>query len=211
MNLQEITTALVELDDVKVKALVKTAIDQGMDPEVILKNGLIPGIEEVGRLFSRKEYFVPEVLVAAEAFYAGFDLLKAVLKKKPFSRPAKILVAVVEGDIHDIGKNIMKILIETAGFEVVDLGRDVRTSTLLDAVRRERPAVICLSALMTTTMTVMPQIINQIKKMAIDWPLKIIVGGAPVTADYAAQINAEGYAPDAGAAVDLIIKLTNEV
>lgn len=211
MNLQEITAALVELNDAKVKTLVKTALDLGRDPEAILKNGLIPGIEEVGRLFSRKEYFVPEVLVAAEAFYAGFDLLKAVMKKKPFSRPAKILVAVVEGDIHDIGKNIMKILIETAGFEVVDLGRDVRTAVLLDAVRRERPAVICLSALMTTTMTVMPQIIDQIRKMTIDWPLKIIVGGAPVTANYAAQINADGYAPDAGAAVDLIIKLTNEV
>lgn len=211
MNLQEITAALVELNDAKVKTLVKTALDLGTDPEAILKNGLIPGIEEVGRLFSRKEYFVPEVLVAAEAFYAGFDLLKAVMKKKPFSRPAKILVAVVEGDIHDIGKNIMKILIETAGFEVVDLGRDVRTAVLLDAVRRERPAVICLSALMTTTMTVMPQIIDQIRKMTIDWPLKIIVGGAPVTANYAAQINADGYAPDAGAAVDLIIKLTNEV
>ncbi len=210
MDLKDITSALVELNDEKVKVLVRDALSSGIEPETVLKQGLIPGITEVGRLFSCKEYFVPEVLVAAETFYAGFDILKPALKKDPFPDRGKIMICVVEGDIHDIGKNIVKVLTEAAGFGVIDLGKDVQTAALMDAVFKEKPRILCLSALMTTTMTTMETVIRQIKKRNPDWRLQIIIGGAPVSADYAARIGADGYAPDAGTAVALIDRLTHE-
>jgi 5-methyltetrahydrofolate--homocysteine methyltransferase len=210
MDLNKIKTALIALDDAGVKTLVRKALDDKVKPEEILEKGLIPGMNEVGRLFSRKEYFVPEILVAAEAFYAGFNLIDPLIKKTADRKRLKIMIAVVEGDIHDIGKNIVKVMLEAAGFRVLDLGKDVPTARLLEAVTREKPGILCLSSLMTTTMVQMSGIIVQLAKMNIRNKIKVVIGGAPVTEGYARQIGADGYAADAAEAVRLIEDLANE-
>jgi len=210
MDLDKIRSSLIALDDAQVKTLVQQAVDEKVKAEEILEQGLIPGMVEVGRLFSRKEYFVPEILVAAEAFYAGFNLIDPLLKKTVSRKRGKIMIAVVEGDIHDIGKNIVKVMIEAAGFPVRDLGKDVPTSRLLEEVAGEKPAILCLSSLMTTTMVRMKEIIDRLGEMKLRDNIKVVIGGAPVTEDYARQIGADGYASDAAAAVNLIDKLVHE-
>ena len=210
MDLNKIKSAIIALDDAAVKNLVRKALDEKVKPEQILESGLIPGMAEVGRLFSRKEYFVPEILVAAEAFYAGFNLIDSLLKKTTGRRREKVIIAVVEGDIHDIGKNIVKVMVEAAGYRVLDLGKDVSTAKLLESAAREKPSILCLSSLMTTTMVRMPEIINRLGEMNLRDKIKVIIGGAPVTEEYADQIGADGYAADAAAAVRLIDDLANE-
>jgi corrinoid protein of di/trimethylamine methyltransferase len=210
MDLNKIKSAIIALDDAAVKNLVQKALDEKVKPEQILESGLIPGMAEVGRLFSRKEYFVPEILVAAEAFYAGFNLIDPLLKKTAGRRREKVMIAVVEGDIHDIGKNIVKVMVEAAGYRVLDLGKDVPTAKLLESAAREKPSILCLSSLMTTTMVRMPEIINRLGEMNLRDKIKVIIGGAPVTEEYADQIGADGYAVDAAAAVRLIDDLANE-
>jgi len=210
MDLNKIKNALISLDDAGVKTLVQQALDETVKAEEILEKGLVPGMVEVGRLFSRKEYFVPEILVAAEAFYAGFNLIDPWLKKTAARKREKIMIAVVEGDIHDIGKNIVKVMLEANGYRVLDLGKDVPTTRLLEAVTREKPVILCLSSLMTTTMVRMREIIDRLHAMNLRDKIKIVIGGAPVTEDYARQISADGYAPDAAEAVILIDKLIHE-
>jgi corrinoid protein of di/trimethylamine methyltransferase len=210
MDLDKIKSSLIALDDAKVKILVQQALDEKVKAEEILEKGLVPGMVEVGRLFSRKEYFVPEILVAAEAFYAGFNLIDPWLKKTAARKREKIMIAVVEGDIHDIGKNIVKVMLEANGYRVLDLGKDVKTSKLLEEAAREKPDVLCLSSLMTTTMVRMREIIDRLHAMNLRDKIKIVIGGAPVTEDYARQISADGYASDAAAAVNLIDKLIHE-
>jgi len=210
MDLNKIRSAVIALDDNAVKKLVQKALDEKIKPEDILENGLIPGMTEVGRLFTRKEYFVPEILVAAEAFYAGFNLIDPLLKKTTARKGKKIMIAVVEGDIHDIGKNIVKVMVEASGYRVLDLGKDVPTKRLLDAVAREKPGILCLSSLMTTTMVRMSEIIARLEEMNLRNKIKVVIGGAPVTEDYSRQIGADGYAADAAEAVRLIDTLANE-
>ena len=210
MDLNKIRSAVIALDDNAVKKLVQKALDEKIKPEDILENGLIPGMTEVGRLFTRKEYFVPEILVAAEAFYAGFNLINPLLKKTTARKGKKIMIAVVEGDIHDIGKNIVKVMVEASGYRVLDLGKDVPTKRLLDAVAREKPGILCLSSLMTTTMVRMSEIIARLEEMNLRNKIKVVIGGAPVTEDYSRQIGADGYAADAAEAVRLIDTLANE-
>jgi len=210
MDLNKIRSAVIALDDIAVKKLVQKALDEKIKPEEILENGLIPGMAEVGRLFTRKEYFVPEILVAAEAFYAGFKLIDPLIKKTTARKREKIMIAVVEGDIHDIGKNIVKVMIEASGYRVLDLGKDVPTKRLLEAVIREKPGILCLSSLMTTTMVMMSEIIARLDEMNLRNKIKVVIGGAPVTEEYARQIGADGYAADAAEAVHLIEDLANE-
>lgn len=209
MDLDKIKSALIALDDTAVKTLVQQALDEKIKPEQILEKGLIRGMNEVGRLFSRKEYFVPEILVAAEAFYAGFNLIDPLLKKGTAREQKKIMIAVVEGDIHDIGKNIVKVMVEAAGFRVIDLGKDVPTGKLMEAVEREKPDVLCLSSLMTTTMVRMSEIIGRLNDMNIRNKIKIVIGGAPVTEAYAVEIGADGYGVDAAEALLRIEELTH--
>ncbi len=208
MNFIEIQKALVELDADRVKNLVATLLRENCQPREILEKGLIPGMKEVGQRFSQKIYFVPEVLLASEAFYAGFVLVSPLLKSEPGDKKAKVVIGVVAGDIHDIGKNIVKVMLEASGFEIVDLGKDVSADKFIDTVFKEKPEVLALSSLMTTTMLEMGAIIKRLREQGLTKVTKVIVGGAPVTEDFARTIGADGYGEDAVRAVELVEQLT---
>jgi corrinoid protein of di/trimethylamine methyltransferase len=210
----DITQAIIDLDVDKARLIVEKLISSGVDPEEILDHGLVPGMKKVGDLFSEKVFYVPEVLLAAEAFYAGFNLVQPLIKKsKTRSRKGKIVMGVVEGDIHDIGKNIVKVVCESSGYEIIDLGKDVPCDKFVSAVIQEKPQILAMSSLMTTTMTGMKRVIDQLEAKGIRETVHVIVGGAPLTDDYARGIGADGYGRDAIqalAVVDKIIRKTHK-
>jgi len=209
LEVEKIKKAIVELDEVTVKNLVEQMLKEGIAPEEILKKGLIAGMKEVGELFARKDYFVPEVLLASEAFYAGFNIVQPLIKVSQFNfQKAKIAIGVVEGDIHDIGKNIVKVMFEASGYKVVDLGRDVPTQKFIKAIENEKPQILALSSLMTTTMMHMEEIITILEEKNLRKDVKVIVGGAPVNEDFAKKIGADGYGEDAFAALKVVERLT---
>jgi dimethylamine corrinoid protein len=197
------------MDDSNVEKLVREALKQGLEPIEILENGLIAGMKEVGQLFARKEYYVPEVLLASESFYVGFNIINPMIKKTSHQPKARIVMGVVEGDIHDIGKNIVKVMLEASGFEVIDLGRDTPISEFITAVEREKPKILALSSLMTTTMTHMKDVIQELNNRTLRDTVKVVVGGAPLNEEFAQKIGADGYGRDAAAAVKLIQKIIN--
>jgi corrinoid protein of di/trimethylamine methyltransferase len=197
------------MDDRTVEHLVREALDKNSAAIEILDNGLIPGMKEVGKLFASKEYYVPEVLLASEAFYAGFDILNPLIKTSLHKPKAKVVMGVVEGDIHDIGKNIVKVMMEASGYEVIDLGKDVPTEKFVESIEKEKPAVLALSSLMTTTMTHMGEIIEQLEKHKLRDTVSVIVGGAPVNEEFANKIRADGYSSDAPSAVQLVESITS--
>lgn len=208
MDLNKIKTAVVAMDETSVRALVESALKEKMPAREVLERGLIAGMKEVGRLFSCQEYFVPEVLLASEAFYAGFDLVSPLLKKENLQPKAKVVIGVVQGDIHDIGKNIVRVMLEASGYRVIDLGDNVATKKFIETVEKETPDVLALSSLMTTTMIQMGEIIQALEKKNLRKKTKVIVGGAPVNEQFAQQIKADGYGKDAAEAVTLIERLT---
>lgn len=197
------------MDDEKTKENVSIALTEKTDPVEILEKGLIAGMQEVADLFARKEYYVPEVLLCSEAFYAGFDIIKPLIKGSSRKPKAKIVFGVVEGDIHDIGKNIVKVMMEAAGYEVIDLGRDVPVSEFVEAVERENPDILAISSLMTTTLHHVSEIILELEKRNMRNAIKVIVGGAPVNQEFASSVKADGYSPDGPSAVKLIEKLVS--
>ncbi len=195
-------------DAEKVKELVKIAIDQGMAPLKILENGLRPAIEEVGQKFETLEIYLPDVMMAADAMAEGVDILRPHLASEESALgESLILLGTVEGDVHDIGKNIVGILLEGAGFKVVDLGRDVPVLTFVDKVMELEPEIVGMSALMTTTMVHMPRVISALEERGIREKVKVIVGGAPVLPEWADQIGADGYGENAREAVALVKEL----
>jgi len=198
---------VVEFDDELVKKLVMGMLSQGIAPAELFEKGLIPGMKEVGERFARKEYFVPEVLMASEAFYAGFDLVNPLIKSSDRKAKGKIVMGVVEGDIHDIGKNIVKIMLEASGYEVVDLGKDVPITRFIETAAKEKPQVLALSSLMTTTMLKMGDVIQGLQKKGLRKGIKVIVGGAPVNQDFADKIGADAYGEDAAAAMKVVDNL----
>lgn len=198
---------MVEFDDELVKKLVMGMLSQGIAPAELFEKGLIPGMKEVGERFARKEYFVPEVLMASEAFYAGFDLVNPLIKSSDRKAKGKIVMGVVEGDIHDIGKNIVKIMLEASGYEVVDLGKDVPITRFIETAAKEKPQVLALSSLMTTTMLKMGDVIQGLQKKGLRKGIKVIVGGAPVNQDFADKIGADAYGEDAAAAMKVVDNL----
>ncbi len=208
MDLEKIKEAIIELNDRDTEELIAEAIKENIEPQEILTKGLIAGMKAVGDLFAQKEYFVPEVLLASEAFYTGFNIIKPLIKSAKTKQTAKIVIGVVEGDIHDIGKNIVKVLMETSGYEVMDLGQDVPTKKFMDTVAQEKPDILALSSLMTTTMMRMADIIKRLEEKKLRSTLKIIIGGAPVNEEFARKIKADGYSKDAVNAVKLVEKLT---
>ncbi|MFB0509869.1 MAG: corrinoid protein [bacterium] len=210
MDFDNIKKAVVDMEVEKVKDLVTKLLKNKRLPEEILEKGLIVGMKEVGRLFSCKEYFVPEVLMASEAFYAGFDLVSPLIKTKQMKEKGKIIIGVVEGDIHDIGKNIVKVMLEASGYQVVDLGKDVPTEIFVDSVTRENPKILAMSALMTTTMMKMKDVVKSLEHKKLRNKVKVIIGGAPVNEDFAKRIGADGYGEDASAAVSLVEALIGE-
>ncbi|HHY98319.1 MAG TPA: cobalamin-binding protein [Firmicutes bacterium] len=202
-DLHEIWDALEAGNAPKVKTLVETALNSGIDPQTVLNEGLIPAMGRVGEKFKKNEIYVPEVLIAARAMYAGLDVLRPLLAKGGIKRTGKIVIGTVKGDLHDIGKNLVKMMFEGAGFEVIDLGTDVSESKFVEAVRTEKPDLLGMSALLTTTMLSMKSTIEALKQANLRDSVKVIIGGAPVTEKYAQDIGADGYAPDASSAVDV--------
>jgi len=203
--LRGIRDAVVRYDEEACVQLCKVALKSGIDAYEAVKRGLAAGMDIVGELYAKKEYFVPELLLCSDTLYAGLDILRPHLKMEEAEIKGRFIIGVVEGDIHDIGKNLVKTMFEAAGWEVYDLGKDVKLDRFVQEQRRINAQVIGLSALMTTSMLAMPRVIEMLR--AEDPNVKIMVGGAPLTRDIAIQYGADGYAPDAVAAVQEAIKL----
>jgi 5-methyltetrahydrofolate--homocysteine methyltransferase len=188
----------------EVKTLVQEALDAGESAESVLKEGLIQAMDRVGVRFKNGELYIPEVLLAARAMHAGMAILKPILSKSSGTIAGKVLIGTVKGDLHDIGKNLVVMMIEGGGFDVIDLGIDVPASRFVEAVKEHRPQVVGMSALLTTTMMEMKNTIQALEEAGLKDRVKIIVGGAPVTEGFAKEIGADGYAPDAAVAVDVV-------
>jgi 5-methyltetrahydrofolate--homocysteine methyltransferase len=201
--LQKIAEDLYNGEDKSVAELVQQALDQGLAPGEVLSGGLIAAMDEVGRDFKAGDLFVPEVLIAARAMHAGMDVLRPLLAEGDIPTAGKYIVGTVKGDLHDIGKNLVKMMLEGAGFETIDLGTDVEPTAFVDAVREHGANLVGMSALLTTTMTQMKVTIDALEEAGLRDSVKIMVGGAPVTAAFAEQIGADAYAPDAASAVDV--------
>jgi corrinoid protein of di/trimethylamine methyltransferase len=188
-----------------VKSLVQQALDEGCKPVDILNEGLLHGMNIVGEQFKRNEVYVPEVLVAARAMNMGMEILKPYLAEEGVQATGRVCIGTVQGDLHDIGKNLVKMMMEGKGLEVIDLGTDVAPETFVQAAKEQNCQVICCSALLTTTMGVMEEIVKAADAAGIRDQVKILVGGAPVTEDYRAKIGADGYAIDAASAADMAV------
>jgi 5-methyltetrahydrofolate--homocysteine methyltransferase len=206
--LQKLASHLYDGDDEKVAELVQEALDEGMTADQVLANGLIVGMDEVGRDFKAGDLFVPEVLIAARAMHAGMDVLRPLLAESDTPSAGKYLIGTVKGDLHDIGKNLVKMMVEGAGFETVDLGVDVPPEDFVAAVQEHQPDVLGLSALLTTTMVTMRTTLEALEEAGLRDSVKVMIGGAPVTAAFAEEIGADAYAPDAASAVDTARALT---
>ncbi|MFA9403698.1 MAG: corrinoid protein [Anaerolineales bacterium] len=186
-----------------IEADVQDALDAGISPEVILNESMVSAMDEVGALFEAGEYFVPEMLIAAHTMQTGLAILKPLLIEDGVEPSGSIVIGTVQGDLHDIGKNLVAMMLEGGGFEVFDLGTDVSPDAFLEAIREHSPNLVGLSALLTTTMQKMRETISVIEESGLRDQVKIIVGGAPVTEAFATEIGAEGYASDASKAVSL--------
>ena len=184
--------------------LVQQALDENISPQVIIAEGLTAGMEVVGEKFSTKEYFIPDMLASAEAVGAAMDIMKPVLESADVKTKGKFAIATVKGDIHDIGKNIAAILLKGAGYEVHDLGTDVPTEEVIGFVREERPGYLGLSALLTTTMTEMGVVIKALEESKLRSSVKVLIGGAAVSDEFAQEIGADAYCADAFAAVKVL-------
>jgi 5-methyltetrahydrofolate--homocysteine methyltransferase len=182
---------------------VKIAIQQGISPASIMNEGMIAAMREVGHRFEIGEYYVPEMLVAARAMQSGMNILKPLLSSSQAHPAGKVAIGTVKGDFHDIGKNLVKMMLEGAGFEVIDLGVDVNPDEFMEAMKSHDVDIIAMSALITTTMPAMQPVIAELEKSGLRDRVKVIIGGAPLTPGYADQIGADGYAPDASRAVAL--------
>jgi 5-methyltetrahydrofolate--homocysteine methyltransferase len=205
--LQQIASNLYNGEDEEVAELVQKALDQGLAPGEVLQGGLIAGMDEVGRDFKAGELFVPEVLIAARAMHAGMSVLRPLLAESEAPSAGKYVIGTVKGDLHDIGKNLVKMMLEGAGFETVDLGTDATAEVFVTAVREHKPTLVGMSALLTTTMVQMKATIEALEEAGLRESVKIMVGGAPVTDAFAKEIGADAYAPDAASAVDVARRL----
>lgn len=189
-----------------VDQLVKEALAEGVKAEAILNEGLVVGMTNLGEMFKNGEVYVPEVLVAARAMKAGTDILKPLLASENVQTLGKVAIGTVQGDLHDIGKNLVGMMLEGSGFEVIDLGVDVAPEKFVEAVKNGAQA-IGMSALLTTTMPMMKAVIEMLKAEGLRDQVKVLIGGAPITQEYADQIGADGYSTDAASAADLAKKL----
>ena len=200
---EQIADEVVKGQAPAVKELVERALAQANSAEDILNNGLVAGMNVVSEKFKNNEFFIPEVLVSARAMHAGLDILKPLLAQANVKAKGKIVIGTVKGDLHDIGKNIVGMMLQGAGYEIVDLGADVPKEKFIEFTQKEGAQVVGMSALLTTTMINMKEVIQALKDAGLKESVKVIIGGAPVTQSYADQIGADGYAPDAASAVDL--------
>jgi 5-methyltetrahydrofolate--homocysteine methyltransferase len=200
--LEQMQNDLYEGNAEEVKAATEKAVAEGLSAEEILNNGLIAGMDRVGVDFRAGDLFIPEVLIAARAMHAGMEVLRPILAESGAPTMGKMVIGTVAGDLHDIGKNLVAMMVEGAGFEIIDLGTDVSPERFVKAVRDEGAQLLGMSALLTTTMPGMKTTIEALEEAGLRDKVKVLVGGAPVTAGFAKQINADAYAADAASAVD---------
>lgn len=203
MLLSDISEALQKGQAKVVKELVQTALDEGFAPEDILRNGLLSGMDVIGAKFKNSEVFVPDVMIAARAMNMGVGVLKPYLAAAGNVSTGKVCIGTVSGDLHDIGKNLVKIMMEGKGLEVVDLGTDVSAETFISTAIEQQCDVICCSALLTTTMSVMADVVKLAEEKGIRDKVKIMIGGAPVSEEYCRAIGADAYTPDATTAANV--------
>jgi 5-methyltetrahydrofolate--homocysteine methyltransferase len=199
--IKEIHTAIIEGQSGVVQEKVGAALAAGVDASVLLNDGMISAMAEVGHLFEEGECFVPEMLIAARAMQTGLALIKPSLQESGAKSAGKVVIGTVKGDLHDIGKNLVAMMLEGAGFEIVDLGTDVSPEKFAAAVRENQPQIVAMSALLTTTMLSMETTLKALKDAGVRDQVKVMIGGAPITQDYANTIGADGFSPDASRAV----------
>jgi 5-methyltetrahydrofolate--homocysteine methyltransferase len=199
-TLDELRQSVIDGEEERTESLVKQSMAEGLPPEQILKEGLIAAMTEVGRLFEAGEYYVPEMLISARAMKSGLTLLRPQLAAANVQAVGKVVIGTVQGDLHDIGKNLVGMMLEGAGFEVIDLGVDVSAQKFVDAVKEYQPDLIGCSALLTTTMPRMKDVVEALKQSGLRDNVKVMIGGAPITDKYAHDIGADLYAPDAASA-----------
>jgi len=207
VNLKEIADNLIKGNAPGVKELIKKALDEGVEVEKILNEGLVAGMDVVGKKFQANEFYVPEMLIAARAMKAGMEIIKPILIQEDVKSKGTVVLGTAKGDLHDIGKNLVGMMLEGAGFEVIDMGVDVAPEKFIQTAKEKKAHLIGVSALLTTTMVGMKDVIKALKEAGLDGKVKVMIGGAPLTQSYADEIEADGYAPDAASAVDEAKKL----
>jgi 5-methyltetrahydrofolate--homocysteine methyltransferase len=200
-DLKTLAEAVIKGDQATAVSTTKAALSEGMAPKSILDEGLIAGMDVVGDRFKKNEVYIPEVLIAARAMKMAMEVLEPELAKAGVQPIGKLVIGTVQGDLHDIGKNLVAMMLKGAGFDVIDLGVDVKPEKFVEQVKTSKAQLIGMSALLTTTMPGMEKTIKALKDAGV--PVKVMIGGAPVTQDYASKIGADGYAPDAASAVDI--------
>lgn len=205
---KEMADAVIEGDEEKSVALAKEALAKGVDPTEAIEKGFAEGMKEIGRLFEKLEIYLPQVIISADAMAAGVEIFRQRLLAKSGEAPRKtVLLGTIQGDVHDIGKNIVKVMLESNGFKVHDLGRDVPVLEFIEKVKELNPDIVGVSALMTTTMVYMPRLIEALRENGLREKVKVMVGGAPVLPEWAKKIGADGYGESAAEAVRVAKKL----
>ncbi len=207
---KELYDAILNGDAKKAHAVTQSAIAAGVGPMTLIAETMVPAMDEVGRLFETEEYFVPELLLAGRAMKSAMELLRPLMVASGQKLSAKVIIGTVKGDLHDIGKNIVASMLEGSGFEVVDLGIDVSPEKFVAAVTDQQPQIVCMSALLTVTMPAMKTTIDALSTAGVRTRVKVLIGGAPVTIQYAREIGADGYSENASGAVGLVRTLLAE-
>lgn len=202
-HIEKINTAIINGSHKDIEALVQDALSAEVVPDTIVNEAMIPGMDVVGQKFSDNEIFVPEMLVSAVTMNKGLDILKPILQKAGVKSRGKVITCTVKGDLHDIGKNLVNMMLEGAGFEVIDLGVDLSVDNVIEKVKEMNPDILGLSALLTTTMSEMPKVIKALEENGLRDSVKVIVGGAPVDAAFGEKIGADGFGKDAAHAVQI--------
>lgn len=206
----ELYDAVLNGNAKKAHSVTEAAIAAGVDPMTLITESMIPAMDEVGRLFEAEEYFVPELLLAGRAMKSAMELLRPLMLETGQKLSTRIVIGTVKGDLHDIGKNLVASMLEGSGFEVIDLGTDVSPDNFVSAVKENDPQIVCMSALLTVTMPAMKTTIDALQSAGLRTKVKVLIGGAPVTMQYAKEIGADGYSENANGAVGLVRTLLAE-
>jgi len=204
---EDLKVAVIDMEVERAVELTKKALDEGKKAEDIMNSSLVLAMDIVGEQYDKGEKYVPEMLLSAKAMKAAMELLRPLLVESGVKMRGKIAIGTVEGDLHDIGQNLVSMMLEGAGFEVINLGAETPADTFVESVKENKPDIVGMSALLTTTMLHMPEVIDALKEAGLRDQIKVMIGGAPVTQEYADEIGADGYAPDAASAVKLANKL----
>lgn len=205
--LEELSRCVLEMEEEKVVQIAQTYIQENFDPLEGILEGLVDGMQKASQLFDEEEYFIPEMLLCSGAMYNGLDILKPMLDGHSFGHAQKIVIGVVEGDTHDIGKNLVKIMLETAGYNIIDLGRDVPVEEFISVAKKEQADMVAMSTLMSTSMNNMQKVIDRLIDEGLRDQVKVIVGGGPISPSFAKKIGADGYSATASEAVVLVNQL----